>query len=49
MIPTLYEVLELAKEAPEMLLNIEMKGPYNPEIEAMYDIGTACSVVKSAI
>ena len=49
MIPTLYQVLELAKEAPEMLFNIEMKGPNSEEILAQYDVDKACSIVKYAI
>ena len=32
-----------------MLINIEMKGPNNQEILPMYDITSACSIVKSAI
>ena len=32
-----------------MLINIEMKGPDNLKIRAMYDITNACSIVKSAI
>ena len=32
-----------------MLLNIEMKGPWNPDILAKYDVHQACSIVKSAI
>ena len=32
-----------------MLINIEMKGPDNLKIRAMYDITNACTIVKSAI
>ena len=36
--PTLEQVLQLSSEAPEMLLNIEVKAPETPKIAARYDL-----------
>ena len=47
--PTLDEVLNLAEEAPEMLLNIELKSPRNLEVLSLYDYEKACDIVKTII
>ena len=36
--PTLEQLLQLSDEAPEMLLNIEVKAPETPEVAARYDL-----------
>ena len=36
-------------EAPDMLLNIEMKGPRTPEIALNYNIKLVCEKVKALI
>ena len=47
--PTLDELLNLLKEAPDMLINIELKCPHSPEIRALYDYENACAVIKTYI
>ena len=48
--PTLDQVLTLLKEAPYMLINIEIKAPsVTPELLAKYDYKQACSIVKEHI
>ena len=47
--PTLRQVLELTQQAPKMLLNIEMKGPKNPDVLKTYDIAKACTPVVGLI
>ena len=48
--PTLAEVLELLKTAPNMLINIEIKAPSEtPAILARYNYKKACQIVKQHI
>ena len=48
--PTLAEVLELLKQASEMLINIEIKVPFEtPAIYDLYDYRKACQVIKEHI
>ena len=47
--PTLEQLFELSSEAPEMLLNIEVKEPNTPEIAARYDIALASNVLCNLI
>ena len=35
--PTLHEVLTLVQQAPRMLINIELKGPFHREYQPHYD------------
>ena len=48
--PTLAEVLKLLKEAPNMLINIEIKAPSEtPAVLARYNYKLACQIVKEHI
>ena len=47
--PTLDDLLSLAKEAPDMIFNIELKCPNSPEIRTRYDYEKACAVTKEYI
>ena len=37
------------QEAPDILLNIEMKGPVTPDIAHKYDFDLVCDLVKALI
>ena len=43
--PTLEELFKLSEEAPEMLLNIEVKAPDSPEVAARYDKEKAATTI----
>ena len=47
--PTLHELLTLTQEAPEMLLNIELKGPRTESYKPRYDFDLACEIVADYI
>ena len=48
--PTLDEVLTLLKQAPKMLINIEVKAPAEtPAIFEKYDYKEACEIVNEHI
>ena len=47
--PTLAEVLQLLKQAPKMVINIELKAPWVPATLARYDYKRACQIVKEHI
>lgn len=47
--PTLEEVLQLCQNVPQMLLNIEVKAPEDPEIFARYDHELAANVLCDLI
>merc|ERR1712013_272147 len=48
-IPTLDEVLTLVHQAPDMLLNIEMKAPVSVEMKQRYNYQLAGEFVQDAI
>jgi len=49
-IPTLAEVLQLLKQAPEMLINIEIKAPFEtPAVFDLYNYKRACQIIKEHI
>ena len=47
--PTLMDLLDLCMQAPEMMLNIELKGPCDPLIKPKYDSDKAARVVYDLI
>lgn len=48
-IPTLEEVIKLCQQSPNMLLNIELKGPLNAEWVDQYDFNVAAEKVLGLI
>ena len=47
--PTLHELLTLIQRAPDMLINIELKGPYHDEFKIRYDFYKAAKIVAENI
>ena len=47
--PTLHELLTLTQQAPEMLINIELKGPKSESYKPRYDFDKACEIVAEYI
>ena len=47
--PTLRELLTLIQEAPDMIINIELKGPSSAEMKPRYDFDFACQIVAENI
>ena len=47
--PTLEAVIKLCKHSPNMMLNIELKGPESPEWAVKYDCNMAASKVIELI
>ena len=48
-IPTFEELLNLIHNAPDMLINIEMKCPISEDIKQLYNHGLACEIVSECI
>jgi len=48
-IPTFEELLSLIHEAPQMLINVEMKAPVSEEVQKRYNYEAACQIVNEAI
>ena len=47
--PTLAQLLKLVQQSPNMLLNIELKGPRSEEFKPRYDFDLACKIVAEHI
>ena len=49
MMPTLEDVIEITLAAPKMLLNIELKGPMDPECLDEFDFDETAEIVVDLI